>query len=76
MESIFPRDEELIPTDALTSGCHLPARKRKLFLKLGNHPGRNFPIRIIILTDSLCHAGGNAAAHWLPGTQNKGRNQL
>lgn len=30
MESIFPRDEELICTDALTRGCHLPATKRKL----------------------------------------------
>lgn len=76
MESIFPRDEELICTDALTRGCHLPATKRKLEKKkLGKHPGSNFSIRIQILTDSLCHAGGNVAARWLPGTQNRGQSQ-
>lgn len=68
---IFPRDEQLIRTDALTGGCHLPARKRKFCKKLGNRPGSNFPIRIQVLTDSLCHAGERVAASWLPGTQTR-----
>lgn len=71
-ERIFPRDEQLIHTDALTGGCHLPARKRKFCKKLGNRPGSNFPIRIQVVTDSLCHAGGNVAASWLPRTQTRG----